>query len=495
MMGLLLINRPEVSMTATYQQIAAAFSPKVVAVIGARKADDYAWLRNMRGFRGKVYSVQIDPNDIPGIEEMGVPNYKSLAEIPDQVDYAVIAVPRRVVPFVLKDVIAAGIKTVHMFTSGFSETAEEEGIELEATVKQMAEDAGLLIIGPNCMGVFNADNGMRFMRTQDIDVSGSVAVIAQSGGHASSLTTAGQQAGVGIHTTISFGNGIILDSPDLLEYFADDPKTKLICAYIEGPKDGKRFFEKLKYAASRKPVVIWKGGQTDAGQRMATSHTGSLAGSMAVWNAMVKQAGAIRADSLEEALDITKALAYLDPFTDDGIGMIGGSGGQSVAMSDSFAKHGMRVPRLTEPTLEAMGSFFQLIGASYFNPVDVGGINRTSMETILDLLGLDPEIGSVGVLVSPMVLGGGSGKRTRNTLTKAQRATLEQYKNSKDRVGKPFFGMFWAPVPHKDGKSLELIDEAFQEMGLPIFLNPERAAAAISKVVEYYRLHSDLVAK
>ena len=96
-------------MTATYQQIAAAFSPKVVAVIGARKADDYAWLRNMRGFRGKVYSVQIDPNDIPGIEEMGVPNYKSLADIPDQVDYAVIAVPRRVVPFVLKDVIAAGI--------------------------------------------------------------------------------------------------------------------------------------------------------------------------------------------------------------------------------------------------------------------------------------------------------------------------------------------------------------------------------------------------
>ena len=124
-------------MTATYQQIAAAFSPKVVAVIGARKADDYAWLRNMRGFRGKVYSVQIDPNDIPGIEEMGVTNYKSLAEIPDQVDYAVIAVPRRVVPFVLKDVIAAGIKTVHMFTSGFSETAEEEGIELEATVKQL----------------------------------------------------------------------------------------------------------------------------------------------------------------------------------------------------------------------------------------------------------------------------------------------------------------------------------------------------------------------
>ena len=175
--------------------------------------------------------------------------------------------------------------------------------------------------------------------------------------------------------------------------------------------------------------------------------------------------------------------------------MIGGSGGQSVAMSDSFARHGMRVPRLTEPTLEAMGSFVQLSGASYFNPVDVGGINRTSMETILDLLGLDPEIGSVGVLVSPMVLGGGSGKRTRNTLTKAQRATLEQYKNSKDRVGKPFFGMFWAPVPHKDGKSLELIDEAFQEMGLPIFLNPERAAAAISKVVEYYRLHSDLVAK
>ena len=151
---------------------------------------------------------------------------------------------------------------------------------------------------------------------------------------------------------------------------------------------------------------------------------------MDVWNAMVKQAGAIRADSLEEALDVMKALAYLDPLTEDGIGIIGGSGGQSVAMSDSFARHGMRGPRLTEPTLEAMGSFFQLIGASYFNPVDVGGINRTSMETILDLLGFDPEIGSVGVLISPMAAGGGTGKRVRNSLTKAQRSSLEQYKLS-----------------------------------------------------------------
>ena len=363
------------------EQLDAAFSPKVVAVVGARKFDNYVWLRNMSDFKGTLYSVQINADDIVGIEEMGIPNYKSLVEIPEPVDYVVVAVPRRAVPFVLKDAVEKGVKTIHMFTSGFAESGNEEAVQMQQQIAETAREAGVLVIGPNCMGVFNPHVGMRFGEGQQVDYIGGASVVSQSGAHASAMTQGLQASGVGVNMTISFGNAILLDSPDLLQYFADDPATNVICAYIEGPKDGQRFFRALRDVAPRKPVVLWKGGQTDAGSRSAASHTGSLAGSIEIWNAGARQAGAIRADSLHEVIDVAKMLTYLGPVTGDRVGIIGGSGGQSVSMSDEFSWAGLRVPTLSDPTLERMAEFFQLVGASYFNPVDIGGINRSNLES------------------------------------------------------------------------------------------------------------------
>lgn len=465
------------------EQLDAALSPKVVAVVGARKVDDYSWLRNMSDFKGKVYSVQVDPNDIAGIEEMGIPNYKSLVEIPEPVDYVVVAVPRRVVPIVLKDIIAKGIKTVHMFTSGFAESGSEEGVQAQQQVTQMAQEAGVLVIGPNCMGVFNPHVGMRFGAGQQVDNIGSTTVISQSGAHASSMTQGLQASGIGVNTSISFGNAIMLDSPDLLQYFAEDPKTSVICAYIEGPKDGQRFFQALREVAPRKPVVLWKGGQTDAGRRSAASHTGSLAGSMEVWDAGARQAGAIRADSLEEVIDVTKMLTYLTPTTGDRVGIIGGSGGQSVSMSDDFSRVGLNVPRLTEPTLERMAGFFQLVGASYFNPMDIGGINRSNLETILDLLTNDPNVDMVA-----MMRGIQLGRRTREDLM----TEMKLYGEARDKSGKPMLAMFWTPVPYPDNTFLEEMDKTLQGLGIPTFPSPARAARALKKMVDYYRFRESL---
>ena len=149
-------------MVVTKEQMDAAMNPKTVAVVGAKKDADYSWLKNMTDFKGKVYSVQLDPNEIPGIEELGFDNYTSLMEIPEPIDYVVVAVPRRVAPRVLTDAIAKGVNTVHFFTSGFGESKEEEGIQLQEQIHQMATEAGILVIGPNCMGVFNPHVGMRF---------------------------------------------------------------------------------------------------------------------------------------------------------------------------------------------------------------------------------------------------------------------------------------------------------------------------------------------
>lgn len=461
----------------SHEDLDRRFHPKVVVVIGSRRADDYMWLRNMTDFRGKLYSVQIDPNDIAGIDEMGITNYKSLLDIPEPVDYAVIAVPRRAVPFVLKDVIAKGIRTVHMFTSGFAEASSEEGARLQLQITETAREAGLLIIGPNCMGLFNPEVGMRTGPGQEVDKVGSVAIISQSGAHNNTLVQAVQASGVAINKGVSFGNGIVLDSPDLLSYFAADPKTRIICAYIEGPKDGRRFFQALKEACRRKPVVLLKGGQTEAGQRSAASHTASLAGSSEIWNAMVRQAGAIGVDSLEEAVDAVKALAYLPPTTGKRVGIIGGSGGQSVSMSDEFSRAGLQVPVLPQGTLEAMSEIFQMVGASYYNPVDMGMMNRKNMEAIIELLASAPNIDALAFLNL-----GAAGRRPREEIL----GQLELYKNAGERAGKPVMAMFWIPIPYREGAGLVEVDQVLQQLGIPAFASPARAARAFRKMADYY---------
>lgn len=465
-------------MPITKEQLDATFSPRTVAVVGAKKSSNYNWLHNMDTFKGKVYSVQVDPNEIPGIEELGIPNYKSVSEIPDEIDYVVIAVPRRVVPTVFRDAVSKGVKTIHTFSSGMAESGEDEGIEIQKAITQMALDADIVLVGPNCMGIFNPSVGMRFNVAQKVIEPGSVTFISQSGGHAGTLTETAQANGIAVNKTVSFGNAAILDSPDLLEYFANDDATRVITMYVEGPRDGRRFLNVLKETTKRKPVVLWKGGQTDEGKRASSSHTGALTGSAQVWDTVARQAGAIRADSLEEAIDITKALLYLPPTTHEGVGVIGGTGGQSVSMTDAFAKQGLAVPLLSPPSLERLSSFFQLVGAAYYNPIDIGGLNRPMLETIIDTLFTDPLIGTVAVQ-----MGAGALQGDRESALEQ----LELYEAARDRTGKPALVIFQTPNPYQDGDALDDLDKLLQAKGFPTFLNPDRAANAVRKVVNYHR--------
>src|SRR3989304_8044931 len=164
-----------------------AFNPKAIAVVGAKRSANYSWLRNMQTFKGRLYSVQIDPTEIPGIEELGIANYLHVTEIPDQVDYAVIAVPRRVVPAVLGECIQKGVRTVHVFASGFAESGTPDGIEAQERITRMAEEAGTLLLGPNCMGGFHPVVGVRFNTEQRVGTAGGGALIAPRGGHAGSF--------------------------------------------------------------------------------------------------------------------------------------------------------------------------------------------------------------------------------------------------------------------------------------------------------------------
>src|SRR3990170_7606079 len=324
-----------------------AFSPRTVAVVGDKRAMGYLWLNCMKTFDGKVYSVQVDANEIPGIEAMGVPNYRSLLEIPDKIDYVVCAVPRPVAARIIADCIEKKVGAVALFTSGFAETETDDGIAAQEQITQMAREAGLLLVGPNCMGIYNRRLGVRHSTDQVAGDAGNVGFISQSGTHCINFSLVGAVHGVRCSKTVSFGNAVVLDAPDYLDYLANDPETEVIAMYIEGVKDGRRFLRSLREAARRKPVVVWKGGMTRAGSRAVYSHTASLAMAPAIWEAAMRQAGAVQTDSLDETIDAVKALVYAKPATGKRMGLIAMTGGQSVVITDAFEREGLEVPLLT----------------------------------------------------------------------------------------------------------------------------------------------------
>ena len=398
-------TRSDLPSRARQQRLDRAFNPRTVAVVGDKAAMGYLWLRSMSTFQGKVYSVQIDPNEIPGIEALGVPNYPSLLDIPDEVDYVVCAVPRQVSPRILADCIEKGVGAVPLFTAGFAETETEEGIRLQEEIAATARSAGLLLIGPNCMGIYNRRLGVRHSWEQPAGDAGNVGFISQSGTHCINFSLVGDRQGIRCSKAVSFGNAVVLDAADYLEYMTDDAETEVIGLYLEGVQEARRFFSVLRKAARRKPVVVWKGGVTRAGARAIYSHTAALATAPALWDAAMRQAGVVRTESLDDTIDAVKALVYCTPGTGYRVGLVAMTGGQSVVITDAFEGEGLEVPLLTAASYGKLSGFFNIIGGSYRNPLDSGGtigwgFLPQNLEKLLTILDEDENVDAVAIEVN-----------------------------------------------------------------------------------------------
>jgi acetyl-CoA synthetase (ADP-forming) len=465
---------------ADFNKLERAFNPKCIAVIGDKKETNYMWLRSHQNFRGKLYSVQVAPEEIEGIKALGIENYTSLMDIPEPVDLAIVAVPRAVAPRILGDLIQKDAAAAHFFTAGFSETDTDEGRNLEHAMVGMAEKASFHIVGPNCMGIFNPSLGVGQGMFQADLPEGSVGFISQSGTHAVTFNRQASLHGLEINKTVSFGNGIVLDSPEYLEFFGQDPGIKIIGMYIEGVKDGKRFLDVLKKVAAKKPVVIWKGGRTEEGDRAIASHTGSLAVSHAVWNSAIKQCGAMSVSSLDEMIDVLKAILYLPAVRGNCVGITGVSGGQSVAIADAFGEAGLKVPLLTEESYKELASFYSLIGGGYRNPIDTANQNRREIRRIIEILERDSNIDNLALLVSAgMGPSGPPGESFIKMLTEIRQKT-----------DKPFIGiMVWSFSPDDVRQAGTAIKE-LHEGGIPAFVSLERGAFALKKALEYHEMRN-----
>ena len=329
----------------------AVFNPKSVAVTGASPGKQGQLFLDSflaSGYKGKVYAINSKGQEVSGMKA-----YTSVKELPEPVDYVVCCIPAPAVPQFIRDCGAKGVKAVSVFTAGFSEIGTDEGKRLEKEVVRAARETGVRIIGPNCLGVYAPKVG--FSYTSDFPKqSGSVAYVCQSGGNSVYVTRAAGYRGVRFSKVISYGNACDINECELLEYLIQDDDTKIVAVYIEGVRNGPRFYRALTELTRTKPVVVLKGGYTKAGAKAAASHTGSLAGSDEVWDELLQQAGAIRVYSLEELVDVLVTVYLLPTPQGRRVGIFGGGGGATVLGADDWSKYGFVLPPLPKVIKEEL---------------------------------------------------------------------------------------------------------------------------------------------
>lgn len=344
--------------------------PDSIAVVGATQARGWGgggFVESLieLGFKGKIYPVNPKYPEI-----MGLKTYPSLKDIPGPVDYVISSVPARAVPELLRDAAAKGTKTVHLFTARFSETGRPEAIELEQEILKIAREYGLRLIGPNCMGIYYPAGGLAYHADFPKE-SGAAGLASQSGMLSREIIQIASQRGVYFSKVFSYGNALDLNECDFLEYLAHDPETKVIMMYVEGVKDGRRFFNTLKQAASLKPVILLKGGVAQAGARATASHTASLAGSYQTWQAVATQTGAVWAESFEELIDLAASFYFLPLAGGRRAGVIGGTGGTSVLAADRCEQAGLDVVPLPDEFRKELKDRGVSVWDWLSNPVDL----------------------------------------------------------------------------------------------------------------------------
>ena len=465
------------------KELEPVFYPRSIAVVGASASEwkmGSLWLKGLlsAGFKGKLYGV--NPN---GGEVFGFKIYPNLRLIPGPVDLVVVCIPRESVLDLLDDCAAKKIEAIEFFTAGFRETGEPEWIEVEEEMVRRARRGGFRIIGPNCIGITCPEHGIPYGPSTLRAEPGSVGYISQSGGHAGKMLEIGSTRRITFSKVISMGNGCDLGSAEFLEYLAVDPKTDIIGLYLEGPQDSRRLFDTIRVASRNKPVVVWKGGRTEAGARAAASHTGALAASASVWSGALKQAGAIEVQGLEELADTLILFQKVGHLSRSNVGIIcgltDGGGGEAVLTGDACAALGVAVPPLTEKTSRGLLDLLGQVGSVLCNPVDISqrSGNTQALQRTMELIAADPQVDIIVIHENADILSRFLGKDMADELN----GIIIDFGH---KQSKPVVVVL--PPGSLEMERLE-IECRLAEAGIPVYPSMDRAARAIGNVSRYFR--------
>ncbi|MFE9116328.1 acetate--CoA ligase family protein [Streptomyces sp. NPDC007172] len=363
--------------------------PRSVAVIGASNEPGkigHAVMRNLvdGGFSGEIHPVNPRADDIQGRKA-----YRSVTDVPGEVDVAVFAIPARFVAAALEEVGRKGVPNAVLIPSGFAETGEQA---LQDEIVAIAERHGVRVLGPNIYGYYSTWHDLCATFCTPYDVKGPVALTSQSGGIGMAILGFARSTRTGVSAIVGLGNKSDLDEDDLLTWFGEDPNTRCIAMHLEDLKDGRAFVEAARATVPKKPVVVLKAGRTGAGARAAGSHTGALAGDDAVYDDILRQAGVIRAPGLNEMLEYARALPVLPAPKGDNVVIITGAGGSGVLLSDAIVDNGLQLMEIPADLDAAFKAFIPPFGAAG-NPIDItGGEPPATYEATIRLGMEDPRI-------------------------------------------------------------------------------------------------------
>jgi len=378
------------------------FNPRSIGIIGVneKRAGRYfiSCLLHI-GFEKPIYLF--NPR-LKGQTIDDIPVYGSVLEISDDkpIDYVIVAVPARLCPAVLEECGKKGVPFATIFASGFSEVGNHH---LEVEVLEVVKKYNIRVIGPNCMGIFVPKNKISFSRGLLSEKSGNFGGIFQSGGLAVYISAKGQSIyGTYPSKILSIGNQIDLNFVDFLEYFLEDDETKIIALYVENIKSqaiGQKFLKVVKeLTLKRKPVILWKVGRGEATRETIMSHTGGLAGSLKIWEAVAKQTGALMVKDSNELINLAMAFQHISSMPmNRNMGITTGGGGASIETADTFERHNLKVPKLAPETIEKFREFVPDVNTILRNPLDLGGSmgNPEIFYKTLVTLDSDPSISAV----------------------------------------------------------------------------------------------------
>jgi len=438
--------------------------PDSIAVYGASRTPGkvgFEIVSNLQrgGFAGAIVPVNPSATDV-----LDLPAYPALSDSGLSVDLAVVAVPTKAVIGSVKDAIAAGVAAVIVITAGFREV-DEAGAELESELRVLCDQAGVLLVGPNCLGVINSDHAMNASFAARMPASGSISVISQSGALLTAILDLAAGRHLGLAKLISIGNKAQLDETDFLRYLAQDEQTKVIVGYLESIGSGDAFMAAAQQATHRKPVVIYKAGTTSAGIKAASSHTGSLAGADIAYGAAFLRSGVIRADTFEALMDIASAFAMQPLPRGPRVAIITNAGGPGIMAADAVENSGMRVGILENSVATALRAKLPS-AASVGNPIDVlGDADPDRYVTALEAAQEDPEIDAIVVILTPQAM--------------TQPAATARAIAAAHRRDKPLLVSFMGGSDVMPGR------EELVVAGLPDYPSPERAIRALRAMVSY----------
>lgn len=444
------------------------FSPQSVAVIGVSRDSNkvgHVIFRNFidGSFKGKVFPVNPNASEI-----LRHKCYPSVLAIEEKIDLVIIAVPAEIVLKAIEECNKKGVKDIVIITSGFKEIGNSA---LDKKLENLLKKYRIRCIGPNCLGTFDAHSGLdslflpryRLKRPRE----GSIGFICQSGAVGSSILDLATEEGYGFSKFVSYGNAMIIDEADLLEYLGNDDKTKVICLYVEGVKDGKKFLRAAREVSKKKPIIALKGGTTEEGAKATISHTGSLAGSAEIYFGAFKQAGIIRADTLEEMFHFAEILSKSIPPKGSRLQVITNGGGYGILSADAIANNNLALAEFSEETKRKLTSQMPPL-VNIANPLDLIGDATTERYKIALYECLKDK--SIDVILLIVLY------QTPLVTTDIVDVIIE----ANDMKMKPII------VVSAGGEFTDVLRSSLDENSIPTYTFPEQAVKAIAKLVEYY---------